>query len=95
MMKKVVVMVVLIVMGYSIQAQAGLMTIGTATYDDGTGAADYNLIWDDDNNGNSVIWLDYTNGTANWNGQDTWALGLGGELTYNIDPGYTITWDDD
>ncbi len=89
-MKKVIVLLVLMVMGYSIQAQAGLTTIGTATY----GGSDYNLIWDDDNNGNSVVWLDYSYGTANWDGQNTWAEGLDGGLTYNIDPGYTITWAD-
>ncbi len=90
-MKKVIVLLVLMVMGYSIQAQAGLTTIGTATY----GGSDYNLIWDDDNNGNSVVWLDYSNGRDNWDGQNTWAEGLDGALTYNIDPGYAVTWDDD
>ncbi len=91
MMKKVIVLLVLIVMGYSIQAQAGLMTIGTAKY----GGSDYNLIWDDDNNGNSVVWLDYTNDRTTWDNQDTWASGLGGALTYSFDPGYAVTWDDD
>jgi len=33
-------------------AKATLTTIGTVTY----GGMNYNLIWDDDNNGNSVIW---------------------------------------
>ncbi len=89
-MKKLIVLVVLIVMGYSIQAQADLITIGTATYS----WRDYNLIWDDDNNGNSIVWLDYTNNNANWTDQNDWALGLnnGGVLTYNIDPGYAVTW---
>ncbi len=92
MMKKVIVLLVLMVMGYSIQAQAGLTTIGTATY----GGSDYNLIWDDDNNGNSVVWLDYTNGSTDWQSQKDWALGLDSAITsYNIDPGYAVTWDDD
>ncbi len=75
------------------QAQADLTTIGTATY----GGSDYNLIWDDDNNGNSVVWLDYTNGYANWQDHKDWASGLnvGGVLTYNIDPGYAVTWNGD
>ncbi len=33
-------------------AQAGLITIGTATYNDRTTTADYNLISDNNNNGN-------------------------------------------
>ncbi len=64
-MKKVIVLLVLMMMGYSIQAQAELMTIGTAAY----GGSDYNLIWDDNNNGNSVVWLDYTNDRTNWGAQ--------------------------
>ncbi len=72
-------------------AQAGLMTIGTATYN----GSEHNLIWDDNNNGNSVVWLDYTNGLTDWQSQKDWAAGLDGALMYNIDPGYTITWDDD
>ncbi len=97
-MKKIIVLLVLMVMGYSIQAQGGIMTIGTATYDDGLGggAEDYNLIWDDDNNGSSVVWLDYTNGPTDWQSQKDWALGLDSAITsYNIDPGYAVTWDDD
>ncbi len=92
-MKKVIVLVVLMVMGYSIQAQGGLITIGTATYS----GSDYNLIWDDDNNGNSVVWMDYTNSIADWTDQKSWATGLNsaGVLTYNIDPGYAITWNND
>ena len=50
-------------------ANANLITIGTATYTTATHTADntsqsvtenvYNLIWNDNNNGNSVVWLDY------------------------------------
>jgi hypothetical protein len=68
---------------------AALTTIGTATYQ----GTDYNLIWDDDNNGNSVVWLDYTN-RDNWDNQIAWAAGLGNELTNINTPGYSITWDD-
>ena len=70
-------------------ANAALTTIGTATY----GGSDYNLIWDDDNNGNSVVWLDYTNGAANWLAQNGWAAGLVSDL-YISTPGYAVTWDD-
>ncbi len=71
--------------------QATLVTIGTATY----GGSDYNLIWDDNNNGNSVVWLDYTNAQASWTAQNSWAAGLDGSLTYNIDSAYTVSWDTD
>ncbi len=72
-------------------AQASLTTIGTATY----GGLDYNLIWDKDNNGNSIVWLDYTNDAINWYSQKAWAAGLDSSITYNIDPGcFTVAWDD-
>ena len=67
---------------------ASMTTIGTATY----GVANYNLIWDDNNNGNSVIWLDYTNDGDTWSNQVDWASGLDGALTYSIDPAYTVDW---
>ncbi len=72
-------------------AQADLVTIGTATY----GGSDYKLIWDDDNNGNSVIWLDYTRGGAasTWQSQMNWASGLDSSITsYNFYPGFSVTW---
>jgi len=67
-------------------AQASLTTIGTAGY----GGTNYNLIWDDDNNGNSIVWLDYSNTPANWTNQKAWADGL--DLTYNIDDAYSVDW---
>ncbi len=92
LLKVLTTSLVLMMMGYSIQAQAVLTTIGTATY----GGSEHYLIWDDNNNGNSVVWLDYRNNVTNWPNQIAWALGLGSAITsYNIDPGYTITWDDD
>lgn len=36
--------------------QATLTTIGTAQLGDSPGA--YKIIWDDDNNGQSLVWLD-------------------------------------
>lgn len=71
-------------------ANAALKTIGTATYN----GAEYKLIWDDNNNGNSVVWLDYSNGPDIWSNQVSWASGLNGAgvLTYNIDSAYTVDW---
>ncbi len=79
-----------IVLLFSVQAQAGLQTIGTATY----GGSDYNLIYDNDS---QLTWLDYTNNNAVWPNQNSWALGLNGagELTYNLNAGMTMNWTDD
>ena len=72
-------------------ANADLITIGTATY----GGTERNLIWDDDNNGNSLIWLDYSHNHTNWLSQNAWAAGLDSNLIYNIDSSaYTVDWDD-
>ena len=73
-------------------AQATLTTIGTATYDDGTGPANYNLIYDDDAPMGSIVWLDYTNTTKKWYQQKNWAQGL--SLSYNIDPSFSLFWDE-
>ncbi len=80
----------LLMFGMAGMAQATLTTIGTATY----GGSDYNLIWDNDNNGNSVIWLDYTHGLTNWLEQNTWAAGLDSSLTYHVDAAYSVDWGD-
>jgi hypothetical protein len=67
-------------------SQAALVAIGTATY----AGSEYNLIWDDDNNGNSVVWLDYT-----YTQSDnilSWVESLDSALTYNISPAYAVDW---
>lgn len=79
-------------------ADAALVTIGSATYDpDGAGGnpprGEFNLVWDDDNNGASLVWLDYTNGALPWHAQAAWASGLEGALTYHLD-GYATAWTD-
>ena len=71
-------------------AAASLVTIGTARYNGG----DYNLIWDDDNNGQSIVWLDYAqNGMSNWQDIVNWAAGLESSLIVNLVSGYSVTWD--
>lgn len=91
-MKKVFISLAIAVMalGFSIQAEAELQTIGTATYE----GADYNLIYDNDIN---LTWLDYTNYREVWAGQNSWAAGLntGGVLTYNFNAGVSMSWSDD
>lgn len=72
-------------------SSAALITIGTATYN----GSDYNLIWDDNNNGNSVVWLDYSNLPDDWAGQNAWAAGLNSSLIYNINAAYDVSWSED
>lgn len=71
--------------------KATLVTIGTATYED----ENYNLIWDDDNNGSSLIWFDYRTYQRLWAAQMDWVADLSSYLTLNIVPEYNISWNDD
>lgn len=89
-MKKMFLCSILFLLLMSGMAHATMVTIGTATYN----GTDYNLIWDDDNNGNSVVWLDYTNTVTTWANQVAWAGNLDSALTYNIDAQYSVTYDD-
>ena len=43
------------------------------------------------------MWLDYTNFIDTWQNQVNWAAGLNslGVLTYNLDPGVTVSWTGD
>ena len=66
-------------------AGATLTPVGTATYN----GSDYNLIWDD---AQSLVWLDYSAPSLYWPNQMAWAAGLDGQLTYNWDPAYSVTW---
>lgn len=82
----------LVLIGMTGTAHASLATIGTASYE----GSSYNLIWDNDNNGKSLVWLDYSNPVATWDNQMAWAAGMNttGVLTYAINPGYTVTFAD-
>ncbi len=84
----VVLVTGLFILGIAGIANAALTTIGTAIYD----GTERNLIWDDNNNDNSVVWLDYSNALANWSSQLTWPDGLDSSLTDISTPGYTVTW---
>lgn len=70
--------------------QADLTGIGTANY----GGNEYKLIWDDNNNGKSLVWLDYTHIGNAWSAQRNWAENLGSALTVSILHKYTtdIDW---
>lgn len=81
---------VLFFLGIAGVGNAALITIGTATVG---GSNNYNLIWDDDNNGNSVVWLDYSQDTyTDWTTQAAWAANLASTL--NLAAGYSINWTD-
>ena len=97
--KKCVTLVcyVLFLLSLAGMGNADLTTIGTATYN----SSDYKLIWDDNNNGNSVVWLDYIGYHSwdpsipmamQWANQNSWAAGLNSALIYNIDAAYTVDW---
>ncbi|NNL67554.1 MAG: PEP-CTERM sorting domain-containing protein, partial [Myxococcales bacterium] len=66
--------------------------IGTAQFG-GTGP-EYNLIWDANNNGRSLVWLDYSSPRGSWDSQAAFAAGLNaaGALTYDIDSSYRVDW---
>lgn len=89
-MKKILLFGILLFLTLPGLAHATLTVIGTATYNE----SEYNLIWDDDNNGNSVVWLDYSNYSDDWYEQVAWASSLNeeGVLTINLDDGYTVDW---
>ncbi|MBC2712587.1 MAG: hypothetical protein HGJ94_16855 [Desulfosarcina sp.] len=74
-------------------ATEGLTTIGTLNYL----GSDYNLIYEDDNNGHGLVWMDYTNGFGTWEIQMDWAAGLNnaGVLTVSFNPGLAITGEGD
>ncbi|MBW1645904.1 MAG: hypothetical protein JRJ56_06205 [Deltaproteobacteria bacterium] len=83
----------LVLLAAAATAGAALVTIGTATYDGDN--HDYNLIWDSDNNGNSVVWLDiyhYPTEAKDWASQKAWAESIGQHLTYNWNPGVVVDW---
>ncbi len=93
-MRKLFLYAAMILLMLSGVSQATLTTIGTASYDDGSGLKDYNLIWDDDNNGKSLVWLDYTNARASWQDQMTWASSLDTALSVTLNAGVSVTWTD-
>ncbi len=92
-MRKLFLCLSVVVLMTSGVAQASLTTIGTADYNGGT----YKLIWDDDNNGNSLVWLDYTNvgssGSGDtWDNQMSWASSLDTALSVTWYDGVTVDW---
>jgi hypothetical protein len=87
-MKKMFVPLVMVAMfGFSGLANAApLEMIGTATYSGNV----YNLIYEASQ---GLVWLDYTRGIADWQNHVAWAADLTGVLTYNWNPGISVSWD--
>jgi hypothetical protein len=85
-----ILLVLVMVFGFSGVAKAALITIGTATYS----GQNYNLIYEDDQD---LVWLDFSKsasgGNGNWGGQNSWASTLGSNLTITLNPGYNTTID--
>jgi len=77
------------ILGISGVANAELTVIGTAT----NSAGSYNMVWEHDTDGTSLVWLDMTTLTT-WQGAMDWAAGLDSTMTYNFDPGYSVEWTD-
>lgn len=78
-------------------AHAELQRIGIAEYDsDDDGLTEtYQLIWEKNNNGSSLVWLDYSNPEAEWNTQNAWASSLSDKMSISLDTGYELVWLDD
>ncbi len=87
-MKKLFLCTMMVLLMMTGIAQATLITIGTATYK----GADYKLIWQDNNNGKSLVWLDYMNALNNYDNQVSWASGLDTVLAVNLYDGYVVDW---
>lgn len=84
-----------------VQAEASLLTIGTATYN----SNNYNLIYDNDSPFGSIVYLDYTeagdpagyvgDGSRYWAAQSAWANSINtAGLVYNFNAGYSMAWSD-
>lgn len=88
----------LLVLAMTDGAQATLTTIGSVEYRTSNyNTQTYNLIWDNfDNDGKSVVWLDYTANARSWDGQQQWVglLNDGTSLiaSYTLIDGYSVDW---
>ncbi len=84
-MQRILILAVMMAMilGFSMQTQAALDLIGTATYN----STDYNLIYDDDYN---ITWLDFSNSEDNWDNQLNWASDLSVNFGGNILTGWRL-----
>lgn len=92
---------VLVMCGMAGIAHAKLSIIGHVEYQSSPqgNVQTYLLIWDDfDDDGESVVWLDYTNYKRSWDNQQIWLNLLNGVGTVSpirkivLNPGYSVDW---
>ena len=84
-----VLLSLLLVLTFSINAHGALEVIGTANYQ----GQDYQLIHMEDGPFGPITWLDYSNGAGDWENQVAWANGLGADLTVTLYDGYSTGLD--
>lgn len=84
------VIVIFLFFGMVNFSMAAPTKIGTAQFG-GTGP-EYNLVWDNQDNVNSIVWLDYTQTYDTWQNQLDWAAGINSNVKINLDAGYSINW---
>jgi hypothetical protein len=75
---------------FSLPLHAALRVIGTADYQ----GSSCQLVWEEDNNGKSLVWLDYTHEQDNFSPITSWASSLDSRLTIHLTPPYHVTWID-
>ncbi len=89
MIKRVWMLLLILFMaaGFSETAMAGLITIGTATYN----GKDYKLVYEDDQ---GLVWLDYSLPNNRWPQQMSLVSKLNdpGVLTYKFNSGIRVNW---
>ena len=91
----------LFLFGTGMSANAALINIGTVSLETSYNHfQDYDLIWDNfDNDGQSVVWLDYTENKRDWPGQNQWIGFLNDTVpdlnpiqSIALKPGFQIAW---
>ncbi|MBU1053370.1 MAG: DUF1566 domain-containing protein [Proteobacteria bacterium] len=89
-LRLLLVLGVILLVFASISSADSLEVIGTASYLGNS----YNLIYEDDQ---GLVWLDYTSSANTWQNQVNWASELNtlGVLSYNLNPGISLSWDGD
>jgi hypothetical protein len=101
-MKKVFIslFVLVVLLVFTLQANADLTIIGQARYNGYGGPINYNLIFESDGPFGSIVWMDYEDefkGGYSWPGPKDFVSWLDNSdlWTYNIDPAYNVTWSGD
>lgn len=89
MKRRLILLVLIAVLLFSVSANATPTIIGTALY----GTSNYHLIYEEDSPFGPITWLDYTSVSDTWENQVDWASELGSNLTVTLNPRFTTTLD--